>query len=127
MKKILPIVVVLLAASAPNSAFAHDIVLREQGKPILGVSYPSDWKQVVEKNYVVATSEDGTAWSVTSAIDDIAGKQAGVTRIKEGLEEWFYTNPQIREILPEIRKNVESGRKAPTAAAGELLRFLKKE
>lgn len=103
MKKILSVVVVLLAGLALNSAFAHDIVLRQQGKPILGVSYPSDWKQVVDKNYVVATSEDGTAWSVTSALDDITDKQAGVTKIKEGLEDY------LKEIKYDELTETESG------------------
>ena len=103
MKKILSIVVVLLAVSASNSASAHDIVLREQGKPILGVSYPSEWKQVVEKNYVVATSEDGTAWSVTSALDGIQDKQAGVTKIKEGLVDY------LKEIKYDELTETESG------------------
>ena len=68
MKKILRAVVMLLAVAASNPVSAHDIVLREQGKAILGVSYPSDWKQEVGKSHVVATSEDGTAWSVISTL-----------------------------------------------------------
>ena len=74
MKKILSIVLVFFAAA--STAAAHDIVLREQGKPILGVSYPSDWKQEVGKSHVVATSEDGTAWSVIGTLDDIKDKKA---------------------------------------------------
>ena len=80
------IVVSVLLASSAN---AHDVVLREQGKALLGVSYPADWKQVVDKNYVVATSEDGTAWSVISMLADIQDKAAGVPKIKEGLEEYL--------------------------------------
>ena len=57
-----------------STANAHDSVLREQGKAILGVSYPADWKQVVDKNYVVATSEDGTAWSVISTLKEVKTK-----------------------------------------------------
>ena len=79
----------VLSAFLATAANAHDIVLREQGKAILGVSYPADWKQVVDKNYVVATSEDGTAWSVISTLKDIKNKAAGIPKIKEGLEEYL--------------------------------------
>ena len=80
------LVVTVILATAAN---AHDIVLRDQGKAILGVSYPADWKQLVDKNYVVATSEDGTAWSVISTLKDIKDKAAGIPKIKEGLEEYL--------------------------------------
>lgn len=72
----------------PN-AFAHDIVLRDQGKAFLGVSYPSDWKQVVGKSHVIATSEDGQAWSVISTLDEIQDQDAGVLKIKSGLEDYL--------------------------------------
>jgi hypothetical protein len=101
MKKILSIVLVLFAAA--STASAHDIVLREQGKAILGVSYPSDWKQVVGKSHVVATSEDGTAWSVISTIDDIQDRPSGVNKIKEGLEEY------LKEIQYDETTKTESG------------------
>jgi hypothetical protein len=42
MNKILSFFVVSLFLT--TAANAHDIVLREQGKPLLGVSYPADWK-----------------------------------------------------------------------------------
>ena len=79
----------LLGASLLPSAQAHDIVLRVEGKAVLGVSYPSDWKQTVGKNHVIATSEDGTAWSVISTLDEIKDQPAGVKKIKEGLEDYL--------------------------------------
>lgn len=82
----------LLAMSAciATSASAHDLVLRDdQGKALLGVSYPADWKQVVGKNHVIATSEDGTAWSVISTLDDIRDQAAGIQKIKTGLEDYL--------------------------------------
>lgn len=55
MKKLLNLLV--LWAVLLTTAHAHDIVLRDQGKAILGVSYPADWKQVIVNNSVVSTSE----------------------------------------------------------------------
>jgi len=41
--------------------------------------------------------------------------------VKEGLEEWFYTNPLVKKILPLLKKEIERGTKAPTIAVKELL------
>ncbi|QTA79385.1 LAO/AO transport system ATPase [Desulfonema limicola] len=46
--------------------------------------------------------------------------------IKEGLETWFKNSHHVKDLLPEIKKDVENGKKAPTVAAGELLLFLEK-
>lgn len=100
--KILNKALILLAVLA-TSAQAHDIVLRNQGKAILGVSYPADWKQVIEKNSVVSTSEDGTAWSVISTMDEIQDQPAGMTKIKEGLEDY------LKEIKYDETTKTESG------------------
>ncbi len=44
--------------------------------------------------------------------------------VKEGLELWFYRHPQVTSRLPELRKQVEEGRIAPTRAADELVAVL---
>ncbi|HAO20823.1 MAG TPA: methylmalonyl Co-A mutase-associated GTPase MeaB [Desulfobacteraceae bacterium] len=46
--------------------------------------------------------------------------------VREGLQDWFFNNPKIQELLPDVRYNVERGIKAPTVAASELLGFLDK-
>ncbi len=99
MKKLLSIIVLFFSTSAT----AHDIVLRDQGKAILGVSYPSEWKQTVGKSHVVATSEDGTAWSVISALDDIEDKKSGTAKIRQGLEDY------LEEIKYDELSETESG------------------
>ena len=111
---------IALIAALVTSTHAHDIVLREQGKAILGVSYPADWKQVIGQNHVIATSEDGTAWSVISTLDDINDPQAGIQKIKKGLEEYLKEieampepeQTQAREALardyPELAKSLRS-------------------
>jgi hypothetical protein len=101
MKKLLSLLVVSVFIA--TSAAAHDVVLRNQGKAILGVSYPADWKQVVDKNHVIATSEDGQAWSVISTLDDIQDQQAGVAKVKEGLEDY------LKDIQYDELTKTESG------------------
>ena len=44
--------------------------------------------------------------------------------VKEGLESWFYNNEEIKKVLPTISAEVESGQKAPTRAADELVSIL---
>jgi LAO/AO transport system kinase len=44
--------------------------------------------------------------------------------VDEGLKGWFYNNPAVKERLPEISRQVESGDLSPTNAAYQLLFFL---
>ncbi len=44
--------------------------------------------------------------------------------LEDGLRQWFYTSPQVREALPGLRKDVEEKKTSPTAAADSLLGFL---
>jgi len=41
--------------------------------------------------------------------------------VEEGLKDQFYKNPDVKKMLPKIKKEVERGKTAPTAAAYELL------
>lgn len=41
--------------------------------------------------------------------------------LDEGLRQWFYENPQIKDLLPHLRDEVSAGRLSPTAAADQLL------
>ena len=107
MKKLINMLV--LWASLVTTAQAHDIILRDQGKAVLGVSYPEDWKQEVGKNDVIATSEDGTAWSVISPLDEINDQPAGVNNIKEGLEDYLKEIKYDDTTKPERGSLVLSG------------------
>lgn len=44
--------------------------------------------------------------------------------LKDGLENWFYHHPNVKDRLPLLKKDVEKGVTAPTVAAAELLGFL---
>lgn len=45
--------------------------------------------------------------------------------LDEGLRQWFYTNPQVKSAIPELRNGVAEKRISPSAAAHTLLDFLK--
>jgi hypothetical protein len=65
---------------------SEEAVIRKDGKPILGVTFPSDWTQKVGDNYISAVSADGQAYAMLVAAEAGTDKQAGVKKVKEGLE-----------------------------------------
>lgn len=44
--------------------------------------------------------------------------------VDEGLRQWFYERKQVKQTLPQLRKQLDSGKQSPTAAAAELLELL---
>ena len=68
---------------------AEDRIIHRDGKPLLGVTYPNDWKETKEDNHVIAISPDGQAWSITSILEGITDQEAGIAKIKEGLENYL--------------------------------------
>jgi len=45
--------------------------------------------------------------------------------VKEGLEEWFFKNAEVVNLIPLLTREVEQGNMTPTAAASRILGFLK--
>jgi hypothetical protein len=62
-----------------------EVVIRVNKKPLVGVTFPADWKQRTGDNYVAAVSKDGQAFVMFASLD-AADKQAGVKTVKERLE-----------------------------------------
>jgi len=81
----------VIAPSTPAAFAASDAeaIIRKNGRPILGITYPSDWKQNVGDHYISAVSGDGRAWSVLSTLEGIQDKQAGIARVKQGLAQYL--------------------------------------
>ena len=77
--------VIVASATLRSAPRARDGVIRRDGKAVLGITYPSDWKQKSGDHFVSAVSSDGKAWSVISTLDDIKDKNAGVAKIKKEL------------------------------------------
>jgi hypothetical protein len=63
-----------------------EAVIRKDGKPIVGITFPSDWKQITGDNYISAISADGQACTMLVTKEGITDKQAGIRKVKEGLE-----------------------------------------
>ena len=59
---------------------------KKDGKPIVAITYPSDWKQKEGDNSVSAISKKGNAWSALGLLDGVKDKQDGIKKLKQGLE-----------------------------------------
>jgi len=81
----------VLGATATGTAKkpSAEAVIRKDGKPIVGITFPTDWNQKTGDNYISAVSGDGQAYSMVVALEGVADKKAAVTKVKEGLEKYL--------------------------------------
>ena len=80
------------AATAPAAAATApggEALIRKDGKPVIGITYPSDWKQITGDRYVSAVSADGQAYSMIATLEGAADNQAGIAKVKQGLEKYL--------------------------------------
>ena len=83
-----PEVMVTSPATGPATP-GGEVIIRKDGKPIVGITYPSDWKQKTGDNNVSAVSADGNAWSVIATLAGVKDKEAGIAQVKQGLEKYL--------------------------------------
>ena len=76
-------------AAGTATKASGEAVIRKDGKPIVGITFPSDWNQKTGDNYISAVSGDGQAYSMLVTLDGVADKQAGIKKVKEGLEKYL--------------------------------------
>jgi uncharacterized protein YcfJ len=78
------------AATAPTATVSGgETLVRKDGKPVIGITYPSDWKQTTGDRYVSAVSADGQAYSMIVTLEGAADNQAGIAKVKQGLEQYL--------------------------------------
>jgi hypothetical protein len=83
-----PEVMVTSPAAVPVTT-SGEAVIRIAGKPVVGITYPSDWKQKASENRVTAVSADGHAWSVLAILQGVKDKQAAISQTKQQLEKYL--------------------------------------
>ncbi|NTW68071.1 MAG: methylmalonyl Co-A mutase-associated GTPase MeaB, partial [Nitrospirae bacterium] len=76
------------------------------------------WKTILDHRDTLTKSGELAEKRKTQDLDWMA------FLLDEGLRQWFYTSPHVREALPRLRKDVEEKKTSPTAAADSLLAFL---
>jgi hypothetical protein len=76
------------ATTAPASATAPPAAATAPGgeavlrKPIIGVTFPSDWRMTTGDRYISAVSGDGQAYAMLALLDGAKDKPQGVNRVK---------------------------------------------
>ena len=68
---------------------AAEAVLQKNGKPVVGVTFPSDWKQVTGDRYISGVSADGQAYAMIAPLEGAADKPGGINRVKQGLLQYL--------------------------------------
>jgi hypothetical protein len=63
----------------------EEVVIRVNKAPVVGVTFPADWKQRNGDNYAAAVSKDGQAFAMFAVLD-ASDKHAGAKKVKERLE-----------------------------------------
>lgn len=111
------------AATAPApaaTASGGEALVRKDGKPVIGITYPSDWKQSTGDRYVSAVSADGQAYSMIATLEGAADKQAGIAKVKQGLEQYLqdikYDDPRETKRGALVVTGTGKGRKSGVAA-----------
>ena len=75
-----------VTAAGTTKKPSEEAVIRKDGKPIVGITFPSDWNQKTGDNYISAVSGDGQAYAMLVAAERGTDKQAAINKLKEGLE-----------------------------------------
>ena len=78
------------ATSSPAATSSGDeAIISKDGKPVVAITYPADWRQKTGKNWVSAISPKRNAWSVIATLDGAKDKEAGIKKVKQGLEKYL--------------------------------------
>ena len=105
------------AAGAATSA-SEEAVIKKDGKPIVGITFPADWKQKTGDKYISAVSGDGQAYSMLVALEGVADKQAAIAKVKKGLENYLkdikYDEPSETKGGAIVVTGTGKGKKAGT-------------
>jgi len=77
------------AASPAAATAGGEAVIRKDGRPMVAITYPADWKQTTSDHLVSAVSPDGQAWAGLALLEGGADKQAGINKVKERLANYI--------------------------------------
>jgi hypothetical protein len=67
----------------------EESVILKNGKPIVGLTFPADWKERKGDNYVSAVSEDGQACAMLVTLKEVPDKEAAIKNVQKGLEQYL--------------------------------------
>jgi hypothetical protein len=103
-------------ASGTATKPSGEAVIQKDGKPLVGITFPSDWKQTTGDNYVSAVSGDGQAYAMLVAVEKGSDKDAGIKKLKEGIENYLkdvkYDEPSEKKGGAVVITGTGTGKKA---------------
>lgn len=76
-------------AVEPAAKPAGESVIRQDDKPIVGVTFPADWKQRTGDNYISAVSPDGHCWAMFVTIKSTTDMNAAMKKVEDGLQNYM--------------------------------------
>ena len=78
----------VIAPTEPGSPAKSgaEAVIRKNGQPLVGITFPADWKQKTGDGYISAVSKDGQAYAMLVTLEGIKDQQAGAKKVQAGLE-----------------------------------------
>ena len=65
-----------------------EIVILKDGKPLVGITFPADWKQTKGDRHISAVSGDGQAYAMLATLGE-ADRQEAIKKVKTGLERYL--------------------------------------
>jgi hypothetical protein len=77
-----------VAVTGKSAKSSEEAVIRLDGKPLVGITFPADWKQKAGERFVAGVSKDGQAYAILASLGG-ADKQAGMKKVKAGLETYL--------------------------------------
>jgi hypothetical protein len=69
-----------------KSCDGKEVIIRADGKAILAITFPADWKQKTGEHALAAVSKDKQAFAIVGTLDGVSDKKSGIKKLKEGLE-----------------------------------------
>lgn len=76
-------------AVEPAAKPGSESVISADGKPLLGVTFPDDWKQRTGENYISAVSPDGHCWAMFVTIKSTTEMNAAMKKVEDGLQNYM--------------------------------------
>jgi hypothetical protein len=77
------------ATPTESAAAGEEAVIQKNGKPVVAITYPGDWKQKQGERYVSAVSPDGQAYSMIALVENAPDVKTGITKVKQGLDKYL--------------------------------------
>jgi hypothetical protein len=81
----------ILGAGSTGAAqkSSGEAVIRNDGKPLVGITFPNDWKQRTGPNSISAVSADAQAYAMFASLEGVADKKIAGKKVRAGLENYL--------------------------------------